>query len=70
VAIIFGKKTPKQVALLNLLYNNNKTQNTLGYSNYWETGITNPDEVLADLIAIFSPTLLPNHEFTFYKKLQ
>jgi iron complex transport system substrate-binding protein len=52
------------------LYNNNKTQNALGYSNYWETGITNPDEVLADLIAIFAPTLLPNHEFTFYKKLQ
>ena len=28
------------------------------------------DEVLADLIAIFSPTLMPNHEFTFHKKLQ
>ncbi len=54
----------------NQLYNNNKTQNTLGYSNYWETGITNPDEVLADLIAIFSPTLLQNHEFSFYKKLE
>jgi iron complex transport system substrate-binding protein len=54
----------------NQLYNNNKTQNALGYSNYWETGITNPDEVLADLIAIFTPTLMPNHEFTFYKKLQ
>lgn len=54
----------------NQLYNNNKIQNALGYSNYWETGITNPDEVLADLIAIFSPALLPNHEFTFYKKLQ
>jgi iron complex transport system substrate-binding protein len=54
----------------NQLYNNNKTQNALGYSNYWETGITNPDEVLADLIAIFSPTLMPNHEFTFYKKLE
>ena len=54
----------------NQLYNNNKTQNALGYSNYWETGITNPDEVLADLIAIFSPTLMPNHEFAFYKKLQ
>lgn len=54
----------------NQLYNNNKTQNALGYSNYWETGITNPDEVLADLIAIFSPSLLPNHEFTFYKKLE
>jgi iron complex transport system substrate-binding protein len=54
----------------NNLYNNNKVQNTLGYSNYWETGITNPDEVLADLIYIFNPTLLPNHEFVFYKKIE
>lgn len=54
----------------NQLYNNNKTQNVLGYSNYWETGITHPEDVLADLIAIFSPTLMPNHEFTFYKKLE
>lgn len=54
----------------NQLYNNNKTQNVLGYSNYWETGITNPDEVLADLIAIFSPTIMPNHTFNYYKKLE
>ena len=54
----------------NQLYNNNKTQNTKGYSNYWEDGITNPDDVLADLIAIFSPALLPNHEFKFYKKIE
>ena len=52
------------------LYNNNKVQNTLGYSNYWETGIANPDEVLADLIAIFSPHLIPGHEFIFYKKIE
>lgn len=54
----------------NQLYNNNKTQNSLGYSNYWETGITHPEDVLADLIAIFSPTLMPNHEFKYYKKLE
>ncbi|MBI3521242.1 MAG: ABC transporter substrate-binding protein [Bacteroidetes bacterium] len=52
------------------LYNNNKVQNAKGYSNYWETGITNPDDVLADLIAILSPALLPNHEFVFYKKIE
>ncbi|MES2515524.1 MAG: ABC transporter substrate-binding protein [Bacteroidota bacterium] len=52
------------------LYNNNKVQNALGYSNYWETGITNPDEVLADLIAILCPELLPGHEFKFYKKIE
>lgn len=54
----------------NKLYNNNKVQNALGYSNYWETGITNPDEILADLIYIFSPALLPDHEFKFYKKIE
>ena len=54
----------------NQLYNNNKIQNALGYSNYWETGITHPEDVLADLIAIFSPTLMPNHEFKYYKKLE
>lgn len=54
----------------NQLYNNNKTQNALGYSNYWETGITHPEDVLADLIAIFSPTLMPNHTFNYYKKLE
>ena len=52
------------------LYNNNKIQNALGYSNYWETGITHPEDVLADLIAIFSPTLMPNHTFNYYKKLE
>ena len=54
----------------NQLYNNNKTQNALGYSNYWETGITHPEDVLEDLIAIFSPTLMPNHTFNYYKKLE
>lgn len=54
----------------NNLYNNNKTQNTLGYSDYWETGITNPEDVLADLIYIFNPALLPAHEFKYYKKIE
>jgi iron complex transport system substrate-binding protein len=54
----------------NQLYNNNKTQNALGYSNYWETGITNPEDVLADLIYIFNPTLLPHHKFKYYKKIE
>lgn len=52
------------------LYNNNKTQNAHGYSNYWETGITHPDDVLADLIKIFSPTLMTQHVFVYYKKIE
>lgn len=54
----------------NRLYNNNKTQNAKGYSNYWETGITNPDDVLADLIKIFYPELLPDHAFIYYKQIE
>lgn len=54
----------------NKLYNNNKTQNSKGFSNYWEEGISNPDKVLADLIYVFHPELLPNHNFTFYKKIE
>jgi len=54
----------------NQLFNNNKIQNALGYSNYWETGITNPEDVLADLMHIFNPSLLPNHKFTYYKKIE
>ena len=54
----------------NKLYNNNKTQNAKGYSNYWETGIANPDGVLADLISIITPTLLPNHTLLYYKHIE
>jgi len=52
------------------IYNNNKTQNANGFSNYWETGMTSPDEVLADLIFAFHPDLLPNYSFKFYKKIE
>ena len=54
----------------NKLYNNNKIQNSKGYSNYWEAGITNPDEVLKDLIFIISPTLLPNYTLMYYKQIE
>ena len=52
------------------LYNNNKIQNGKGFSNYWEDGISHPDEVLADLIHILHPELLPSHSFNFYKKIE
>lgn len=52
------------------VYNNNKVQNAKGYSNYWETAMLQPEAVLADLIAILYPERLPNHVFTYYKKLE
>lgn len=54
----------------NRLFNNNKVQNAKGFSNYWETGISNPDEVLADLMYVLHPSLLPDHSFKFYKKIE
>lgn len=52
------------------VYNNNRRLNANGGNDYWETGVTNPDLVLADLIAIFHPELLPGHEFVFYQRLE
>ncbi len=52
------------------IYNNNKIQNANGFSNYWETGMTSPDDVLADLIFAIHPDLLPDHSFKFYKKIE
>ena len=37
-----------------------------GENDYWSRSVTHPDLVLADLIKIFHPTLLPNHAFEWY----
>jgi iron complex transport system substrate-binding protein len=54
----------------NRVYNNNKVQNAGGYSNYWETAMLHPDEVLEDLVAVFYPETFPGHVFKYYKKLE
>ncbi|GAB2656942.1 ABC transporter substrate-binding protein [Prescottella soli] len=41
-----------------------------GALDIYEQGVLRPDLVLADLIAIAHPELLPGHEFTFYRHLQ
>ena len=51
------------------VYNNNARLNKNGGNDYWEGGISNPDVVLADLIKIFHPELLSNHQLFFYQKL-
>lgn len=52
------------------IWNNNLIQNINGGNDYFETGFANPQLVLADLIAILHPELLPEHEFVFYQPLQ
>jgi iron complex transport system substrate-binding protein len=51
------------------VYTNNARQNANGGSDYYETGVANPDIILADLIHILHPDLLPDHELYFYKPL-
>lgn len=52
------------------VYNNNARVNEHSGNDYWESGLANPDVVLADLIKIFHPELVPDHEFVYYQKLQ
>ncbi|WP_138476809.1 ABC transporter substrate-binding protein [Dyadobacter bucti] len=51
------------------IYGYNKRFNTQGANDYWESGAVNPQDVLADLIKILHPELLPKWELVYYKKL-
>ncbi len=52
------------------VFNNNAMVNEWGGNDYWETGVANPDLVLADLIRIFHPELLPEHEPIWFHRLE
>ncbi|MBD3183803.1 ABC transporter substrate-binding protein [Candidatus Poribacteria bacterium] len=52
------------------IYNNVAILNEYGGNDYWETGVANPHLVLADLIKIFHPDLLPEHHLIWYKNLK
>jgi iron complex transport system substrate-binding protein len=52
------------------VYNNDARVNAAGGNDYWESGIVNPDVVLADLIKILHPELLPEHELVYYRPLE
>lgn len=38
-------------------------------NDFWESGITSPQLILADLIKIFHPELLPDHQLFYYQKI-
>lgn len=52
------------------LFNNNGKVNELGANDFWESGAIHPDLVLADLLSILHPDLLPNHHLIYYKQLK
>lgn len=54
----------------NHIYSYNKRMNAQGANDYWESGAVNPHLVLADLIRILHPELLPKHELVYYQSIQ
>lgn len=53
-----------------MIYSYNNTTGAKGGIWYFELSPVRPDLVLKDLIKIAHPDLLPDYEFTFYKKLE
>lgn len=51
------------------VYNNSNHVNENGGNDIYESGVINPQVVLMDLIKIFHPDLLPDHELVYYKQL-
>lgn len=51
------------------VWNNNLRMSPNDGDDYFESAVIRPDEVLADLVAIFHPELLPHHVFVWYRKL-
>ena len=52
------------------VFNNNAATFENGKNAFWEIGMSEPDVVLADLIKIFHPELLPDHELKYYQRLR
>lgn len=52
------------------LYNNNAKQIPSGANPIHESGVMEPDIILSDLIRIFHPTILPNHQLVYYKQIK
>ena len=60
------------------VFNNTKQRTATGGNSIWESGelpslcddIVVPDDVLADLIQVFHPELMPDREFIYYEQLK
>ncbi len=51
------------------VYSYNQRINERGSNDFFESGNVNPHTVLADMIRIFHPELLPDHQLVYYKQL-
>jgi iron complex transport system substrate-binding protein len=51
------------------VFNNNALLNDLGGNVYWETGVMEPHIILKDMISIFHPEMLPDHNPVYFRQL-
>ncbi|CAG5007668.1 hypothetical protein DYBT9275_04100 [Dyadobacter sp. CECT 9275] len=52
------------------MYSYNNRVNGRGANDFFESGVVAPEVVLADLIRILHPDLLPEHELVYYRQLK
>ncbi|NJO07447.1 MAG: ABC transporter substrate-binding protein [Chloroflexaceae bacterium] len=52
------------------VYNATSRTTPAGGNDYREGGVLNPQLILADLISIFHPDLLPDHELFYFERVQ
>lgn len=52
------------------IWNNDARISPNGGNDYYESAVAHPELVLADLIKIFHPELLPDHELVYYRQLK
>ena len=52
------------------IWNNDAITSATGGNDYYESAVAHPELVLADLIKIFHPELLPDYELVYYRQLK
>ncbi|MGC8856422.1 MAG: ABC transporter substrate-binding protein [Anaerolineae bacterium] len=52
------------------VWNNDAKTSPNGGNDYYESAVAHPELVLADLIKIFHPDLLPEHDLVYYRQLK
>lgn len=52
------------------VYNNNKLQNSSGFNDFWETGLSRPDLLVSELYGIFHPNEALKKTSIWYKELK
>jgi len=51
------------------VYHYNARVNEFGGNDYWQSGLIHPDLILADLVKILHPDLLPEHKLYDYRHI-